>query len=935
MKKLYGWMTVIACGAALVQVAGCPQVQNPTEFIAGGTGDVGRFGATASVRVFSPQNDISIGGGTPVEVNFQAVVTTNGATLSIIFDPDRNATNGNEIFAVQGLPFTQTTAQVNTATLAAGQYSVGVQVIERDRVVASGYAPGRVRVNQRPAFFFSSPRDNFDFDRGERVTPRFDVAWTVADPDSIVSVQILLDPDDVPNGNEILLRESNSQTGDAFSFDLPTALFPAGTYRLLGQVADGVATNSFYAPGTIRLRSRLAGFVDLRPLGEPESALSGAVFEGFNPHDNAGSFVGNMRDIDSDGFFDLILVAQFGKPQYQINAQRTGVGEAYMIYGRPKRFSGRVNLNSTGTLFRGEIFGGVPESTLPVRPSRGITSFAVLSDWDRDGIREFAFGQPFTDSAPVGRLGSGTGAAVLDADGWFRSGGAVVVSGSVLRPDLGFPGRHVFNMAEFGTLLMDVSLEQPCPEGLIGPKSPPAPAGDTSFHLHFLPGGAGGLRLGCRIGSADFGDQYAETVSGHDFDSIILNAPNRDPFTCTLFNNARNIRIPGAGVVSIYYVDVIRGFYPWINIGAPNDMPECVDTALLPHRGPFHYIEGDVRPSLTLGGTIGPGFVVDPDDSPDPCQQISSPGAPVSTRTTRIWGGFPGARLSGAKSVDDFTADGLKDVLIGSPFSNGGAGAAFLVPGRARDLVMSGELSVEDLSLPANSDVPANRRAFDGIRIIGKPGDRLGQSLDSAGDFNNDGIPDVVIGSPLLNNRRGGAAVFFGSRDVINLTDEEIPFDEIPTRGLGVIFTGESDDDFAGARVASAGDVDGDGNADLLIAAPNRSVRLDLDQDGIFEIDRKNCGVVYLIYGSPKLAGTISLSLCGTSELPGAVFIGRNSGDFLGAALGDQGDRSVGIAAAGDVDGDGRGDLLLSSPLASPRNRVAAGEVYLLYGLGD
>ena len=85
-----------------------------------------------------------------------------------------------------------------------------------------------------------------------------------------------------------------------------------------------------------------------------------------------------------------------------------------------------------------------------------------------------------------------------------------------------------------------------------------------------------------------------------------------------------------------------------------------------------------------------------------------------------------------------------------------------------------------------------------------------------------------------------------------------------------------------------------------------------------------------------ELRGTIQLSQVGTEALPGAVFIGRNSGDFLGAGLGEQGDRAHGIAGAGDVDGDGRADILIGSVAATTRGgRVRAGETYLLYGQGD
>ena len=371
-----------------------------------------------------------------MEVNWRVAARTRFSVVDVFLDVDTDPDNDNEIMAFNNLAISETTETLDTTRLEAGTYSIGVRVEEVGTIVASDYAPGRLIINQRPDLYFTSPRDNFVYDRTIRINPSFDVAWSLDDPDSTVTVQIYLDPDETPNGNEVLLRTSTSQTGDSFSFNLPTASFEAGTYRLLALVSDGVDTFSYYAPGSIRLRARLAGYIDLRNVHLPSSEVSGAVFEGFNPRDNAGSFVSSIRDIDQDGFDDFIVLAQFGKPDYESNQQRTGVGEAYLIYGRNESFSGLVSLNSVGTLFRGDVFTGVPEVTDPIRPSRGITSFALLTDWDRDGIRELAFGLPYTDSLSTGWF--------LDPSGYFRSGavGDRVWSGTASGP--GFPrAKHV------------------------------------------------------------------------------------------------------------------------------------------------------------------------------------------------------------------------------------------------------------------------------------------------------------------------------------------------------------------------------------------------------------------------------------------------------------------------------------------------------------
>lgn len=950
MSGLFRWVGGLAFLAAVSSLGGCP-VNGPIEFIGGGTGDAAQRGSTASVNVVSPTSNLSITGGAPVEVNWRAVSTTAVAFVRIVFDVDADPNNGNEIVALTGLGVAQTTAQLDTSRLPANNYRIVVLLIEQGEIAAFGTAPGRLVVNQRPQLFFTSPRDNFVFDRSNRVTPRFDVAWEVNDPDSTVTVEIFLDPDNSPNGNELKLRESSNQSGDSFSFDLSTGDFNAGTYRILALVSDGVDTFPFYAPMTIRIRNRQAGIIDLRNLDIGQAPVVGAVFQGFNPGDNLGSLVTSTRDIDGDGLGDFMMVAQFGKPQYELNTQRAGIGESYLIYGRPQRFTGVISVNSVGRLFRGDIYTGPPEVFDPIRPSRGITSFSTIADWDNDGVREFAFGVPFTDSFPI---------EVLDAPGYFRTGAVVITAGSSLRPDLGFPGGQVLNLAQFGTLTHEGNCDvpAPCPEGFRGPKSPSPDGGEgVTYYPRHGPAlvcrngvaNLGAVRLGCRFSSNDFGDQFGEWLAPYDFEALIISAPNRDPAVSILglaLPNlvGSNLSFPGAGVISVYHCASDTGFYPWTSVNAPpaadafnyGGTPESTGLNLLPHNGPYHFSMDEAR--YGAGGALAdsPGYAVDPDDAEDPCTLESSAGAPNASNTFRLWSNIAGGRLSNATQLNDFNSDGFQDILVGQPQANNGRGAVYVVFGRHLELWRGAEFQLDELGLPS---VPpgggGTARAFDGLRIVGEPNTRLGTAVASAGDFNGDGLTDIVIGSPLLNNRRGGVVVMFGDRDVINLTEEELRFQDISSRGLGFVLEGDAEGDLAGAAVVGAGDIDGDGLDDILIAAPNKSIRVDIDLDGTIDIDRTECGVVYLIYGSRLLSGTVKLADVGTERLPGAIYVGRNSGDFLGAGLGDQGDISRGMAAIGDVDGDGAADLLLGSVRATPRNRIRAGEAYLIYGNRD
>ncbi|MBK6878524.1 MAG: FG-GAP repeat protein [Ignavibacteria bacterium] len=81
----------------------------------------------------------------------------------------------------------------------------------------------------------------------------------------------------------------------------------------------------------------------------------------------------------------------------------------------------------------------------------------------------------------------------------------------------------------------------------------------------------------------------------------------------------------------------------------------------------------------------------------------------------------------------------------------------------------------------------------------------FGESVSSAGDVNGDGYSDVIIGANGFNSNTGKAYLFFGGTSMNNTPDAAM--------------TGEATNNFFGASVSSAGDVNGDGYSDVIIRA--------------------------------------------------------------------------------------------------------------------
>jgi Putative Ig domain/FG-GAP repeat len=238
-------------------------------------------------------------------------------------------------------------------------------------------------------------------------------------------------------------------------------------------------------------------------------------------------------------------------------------------------------------------------------------------------------------------------------------------------------------------------------------------------------------------------------------------------------------------------------------------------------------------------------------------------------------------------AAGDVNGDGLGDVLVGAPDRDFGAGAAYVVFGRPT---------------PANVDLGA--LGGDGFRINGAAAeDSAGRSVAGAGDVNGDGLADIVIGAELADNNgrsgSGSAYVVFGRRDSSNL--------DLSALGpLGFRIDGAAAGDDAGASVAGAGDLNADGLADVLVGANGA------DPNG------EASGSAYVVFGR-RITTTVDLAALGSE---GFRMDGAQSGDFTGSA----------VAAAGDVSGDGRPDVLVGAFGADNNARSSSGSVYLVFG---
>src|SRR5262245_23500344 len=255
--------------------------------------------------------------------------------------------------------------------------------------------------------------------------------------------------------------------------------------------------------------------------------------------------------------------------------------------------------------------------------------------------------------------------------------------------------------------------------------------------------------------------------------------------------------------------------------------------------------------------------------------------------------------LSGSSvaSAGDVNGDGIADIIIGAP----GVPFGYYTPADYAGYVIFGS-GAGPAHRPPSID-RAHPASSEGFRIVLSGSVEGGFAVSSAGDFNGDGIGDVMVSAPSYGvDGRGATFIVFGKAG--GFTDVTLG---TTASSDWIRIDGAAAGDRSGNSVASLGDINGDGFDDVLIGAPYA------DGNG-----RWSSGIRYLVYGN---ASGSNINLANFDASHGFRIIG----DQYGIA-------GYSVSAAGDMNGDGITDLLIGAPDNTVGGIYFSGSTYVVYG---
>ena len=573
-----------------------------------------------------------------------------------------------------------------------------------------------------------------------------------------------------------------------------------------------------------------------------------------------GYVVSTAGDVDGDGHADVLVSAPWFENGH------TNEGAVHLHYGSPAGLGATASWSATG---------GQANATYGA-------SIAAAGDVDGDGFGDVLVGaDTYTgDFASEGRvwLYSGTATGLSDTPSWFASPGQADAAFGVASAGAGDVNGDGFADVVVGARFFD---DGETDEGrayvYLGSSSGLSVAADWTAD-----GDQAEAWFGVSVASA--GD-----VNGDGFSDVVVGAP--------LFDDPEDAE--GRAFLYLGSSSGLAASAAWV---AEPDSAHAWFGRWARSAGD---VDGDGYSDVVVGAlALDAGEV-------DEGRAYVFHGTATGLSTTATWTtesdqdqAYLGDAVATAGDVD---GDGYSDLLVAAPAYDAGEtdeGRVWLYSGSASGLAATSAWTAEGDQVDA----------------------LFGSSLACAGDLNGDGYADVVIGAVDYDSE-GRAFVYLGSASGLGPSADSI---------LGV---GQAESAFGG-RVSAAGDVDGDGLGDFLVAAPSYDAA-SIDEGAVFlyygagagpaaapawtvesDMDLAALGNAVASAGDVNGDGFDDLivgALSYSDEGAAFVFEGSSSGPSTTAAwsaLGGQAGAEFGraVASAGDVDGDGYADILVGAP---------------------
>ena len=622
-------------------------------------------------------------------------------------------------------------------------------------------------------------------------------------------------------------------------------------------------------------------FLDLESLA-PED---GFIIQGDAADDRAGTSVSGAGDVNGDGFADLIVGASSG------DDGGPNAGEAYVVFGKESGFgelvSGRRVIDLTnlaaadGFIIQGDTGGdtaGVSVSGAGDVNGDGFADLLVGARAGDDGgsyagEAYLVFGKAGGPSDPFG--GDMGGRQVINLDGLAASDG-FIIQGDAVGDQAGVSVSAAGDVNGDGFADLTVGANQADPIKSVG--GTPETLEDAG-EAYVLFGGPAGLTTETLAGD--------DVLSDDDNDGVVIAGPGNDVLNIDGFTDTDPLRFDGGSGT-----DTLRLVNSDSTTDLSLDLSTLRDTRLISIERID--LSGQADNSLTLNRL----------------DLLNLSEVRIDGRAELRVDGNAGDRVATADS--GWTARGREEIdeVFYNVYDNG----------NARLLVNTAiDISGIRLGVDLGALTPA-----EGFTIRGDAAnDQAGFSVSDAGDVNGDGYADVIVGAPRGDddgNSAGEAYVIFGQASGETSGPREIDLTNLDA-GDGFIIQGDTPADEAGTSVSSAGDVNGDGYADLLVGAI-------LGNSGGTSV-----GEAYVLFGkaadpsdpfgSPDSDNRQVVDLSDLTAAEGFIIQGDASGDNAGHS----------VSGAGDVNGDGYTDLIIGAPYGDPDgDRSNAGEAYLVFG---